>query len=73
MLLLQYHADPLGQRVSLSLTGTDYCTLTARAKESPFFVLPLSKGQPGAGGFLTLVLQMQLPNVLVTSLQEYQQ
>lgn len=53
------------------MTGSDWQTLAARAKESPFWVLPISKG--GRGNYLTLVLQAQLPNVLITTLEEYRQ
>ena len=36
---------------------------------SPYFVMPLRKPQ---GGYLTLVLQHQLPLVLFTTLDEFQ-
>ena len=45
--------------------------LTPRGR-SPQFVLPVPKGAPGSGGFVTFVLQWQLPHLLFTLLEEYQ-
>jgi ATP synthase F1 complex assembly factor 1 len=43
----------------------------ADAPPSPLFVLPVPKGPPQSGGFLTLLLQWQLPHLVVTTQAEY--
>ena len=41
-------------------------------RRSPQFVLAVPKGAPNSGGFVTFVLQWQLPNLLFTLLEEIQ-
>ncbi len=35
-------------------------------------MLPVPKGAPGSGGFVTFLLQWQLPHAIFTLLEEYQ-
>ncbi|KAG2501294.1 hypothetical protein HYH03_001094 [Edaphochlamys debaryana] len=63
----QYHSDPKGGRVGTVMTAADYRTFVQRAKESPMFVLPLARPQ----GYETLLVQAQLPFVLITGLEEF--
>jgi len=65
---MQYHSDPSKNRVGGVLSAAEYDTLKQRAKESPLFVVPV--GKPG-GGFLTMLMQCQMPFVLFTSLEEF--
>lgn len=68
---LQFHEEGTAQgagRVADTLGADEYRQLSARARSSPMFVLPLSK--PG-GGFLTLLLNWQGRVALLTSLDEY--
>ena len=62
------HHKALPQRVAGVMSAAEWGAAQARAKASPNFVLPIAK--PG-GGFLTLVLQWQMPFVLFTTLDEY--
>ncbi|GFR42529.1 hypothetical protein Agub_g3429 [Astrephomene gubernaculifera] len=64
---LGYHADPQGGRVGGVLSAEEYGNFTKRAKESPMFVLPLAK----PAGYETLLLQCQMPYVLLTGLEEF--
>lgn len=66
--LMQGHADPLKHRVASVLTGAQFAVFQENASRSPMFVLPIFKG-PNA--FESIVVQCQLPIVLITSLEEY--
>eukprot|EP00963_Diacronema_lutheri_P007009 scaffold625_cov324-Pavlova_lutheri.AAC.43 len=54
-------------RVGTHIDAKSYGKFVERAKEAPLFVLPLAKPE----GYLTVVLQVQLPRVLFTTLEEY--
>ncbi|KAL0028879.1 hypothetical protein WJX77_002639 [Trebouxia sp. C0004] len=62
----EHHAKDQNAAV---LGSTEWKAYSARAKACPYFVMPLRKPQ---GGYLTLVLQHQLPLVLFTTLDEFQ-
>ncbi|KXZ46512.1 hypothetical protein GPECTOR_43g949 [Gonium pectorale] len=64
---LGFHADEKGGRVGSVLAAEEYCKFVSRAKESPMFVLPLAK----PSGYETLLVQCQLPYVLITGLEEF--
>ncbi|EFJ52358.1 hypothetical protein VOLCADRAFT_86712 [Volvox carteri f. nagariensis] len=64
---LAYHSDAQGCRVGSVLSSQECDTFAARAAESPMFVLPLSK----PAGYETLLVQCQMPYVLVTGLEEF--
>lgn len=66
--IMQHHQEGANDRIGSAMSATEYAHLSARAKASPMFVLPLVK--PGHG-FHTLLLQCQLPHVLFTTLEEY--
>ncbi|GIL71832.1 hypothetical protein Vretimale_693 [Volvox reticuliferus] len=64
---LEYHVDAKAKRVGSVLSTQEYGTFVDHAKESPMFVLPLTK----SGGYETLLVQCQMPFVLVTGLEEF--
>ncbi|KAG2432947.1 hypothetical protein HXX76_008675 [Chlamydomonas incerta] len=68
---LGYHADEKGGRVGSVLTSDDYKTFVKRAKESPMFVFAMPKPHKGAGAYETMLIQCQLPYVLITGLEEF--
>jgi hypothetical protein len=49
------------------MSAEEFKQMQARARSSPMFVLPLSK----PGGFMTLLVNWQLPFCLFTSVEEY--
>ncbi|KAL3144065.1 hypothetical protein ABBQ32_003863 [Trebouxia sp. C0010 RCD-2024] len=61
----EHHAKDQNAAV---LGSTEWKAYQARAKACPNFVIPLRKPQ---GGYLTVVLQQQLPIVIFTTLQEF--
>ncbi|KAL3144817.1 hypothetical protein ABBQ38_001926 [Trebouxia sp. C0009 RCD-2024] len=61
----EHHAKDQNAAV---LGSTEWKAYKARAKACPYFVIPLRKPQ---GGYLTVVLQQQLPLVIFTTLQEF--
>jgi len=71
----EFHADEKQMRVSSVLDPDNYARLSLNAAKSPLFVLPLLKDNhfetPG-GNYLSVVMQMQLPYVLMTPLVDYQ-
>jgi len=67
-------------RVSSVVNPEDFRLFTRNAAESPLVVLPLAKPLSGeeavegtAPAYLSVVLQMQLPYVLLTPLMDYQE
>jgi len=63
----KYHEDESKGRVGSTLSASHFSRLAANAKESPIFLLPV----PKPGGFLSLLVQCQLPRLLVTTVEEY--
>ena len=63
----KYHEDESKGRMGRVLRRADYAELSARAAESPLFVVPLEKPE----GYVTLVAQWQPPRCLVTTLHEF--
>lgn len=74
----EYHADEKMMRVSSAMAAADFQRLSRNAAASPLFVLPLAKPPPAgapadAPAYMCVVLQMQLPYVLLTPLLDYQE
>lgn len=63
----QHENEEQRGRVGTHIDAKKYGKFVERVKESPLFVLPLAKPE----GYLTVVLQVQLPRVLFTTLEEY--
>ncbi|KAK3256327.1 hypothetical protein CYMTET_34530 [Cymbomonas tetramitiformis] len=70
----KYHEDVTKDKIGAYLGKQEYETFVQRAAESPLFVFPLEKKSSvdGPSGFLTVLLQAQLPAVHFTPLSDYQ-
>lgn len=53
--------------IGLSMTGRLYHLLEQRASDCRYFVIPLWKGS----GYTTMFLQVQMPHMLITGLEDY--
>ena len=65
----EHHASST-QLVASTLPAASFSRFCATARAHPLFVLPVPKGTQG--GFVSFLLQCQLPYVICTLLEEYQ-
>jgi len=67
-----YHEDPKSNRAAEIMNANEYDKFNERTFESKMFVLPLAKGND-TGSFMTLLLQAQMPYILITGLDDFRQ
>ena len=63
----EFHADESKGRVGAVISSAQYAQIHRHGPESPVFVLPVPKPE----GYVTMLVQFQLPIVMVTTLDDY--